>query len=70
MEQQLNTNDAKKVALEIVAEIRALPVRNTPNVRVIRRKYSRMLKKANPEFILDLARSFLRITTSVGLPVS
>ena len=56
MEQQLNTNDAKKVASEIVAEIRALPVRNTPNLRVIRRKYSRMLKKANPEFILDLAR--------------
>jgi 3-methyladenine DNA glycosylase AlkD len=44
------------LAAEIDAEIRALPVQNTPNVRAIRRKYSRRLKKAAPELVLDLVR--------------
>ncbi len=59
MEQALDLNAAQEVALEIDAEIRALPVRNTPNARAIRRKYSRKLQQANPEFILDLARELL-----------
>lgn len=59
MDQLLDLNNAKDVASEINAEIRALPVRNTPNGRIIRRKYSRMLKQASPEFILDLARELL-----------
>ncbi len=59
MEQALDLNAAQKVALEIDAEIRALPVRNAPNARAIRRKYSRKLKQTNPEFILDLARELL-----------
>jgi len=48
------------VALAIDAEIRALPVQNTPNERAIRRKYSRMLKDSNPEFILDVARALIK----------
>ena len=59
MEQALDLNAAQEVALEIDAEIRALPVRNAPNARAIRRKYSRKLKQTNPEFILDLARELL-----------
>ena len=59
MDQALNLNDAKEVALKIDAEIRALPVRNAPNARAVRRKYSRKLKQTNPEFILDLARELL-----------
>lgn len=59
MEQALDLNAAQEVALEIDAEIRALPVRNAPNARAIRRKYSRELKRTNPEFILDLARELL-----------
>ena len=59
MDQSLNLNDAKKVASEIDAEISALPIQNTPSVRAIRRKYSRKLKQANPEFILDLAGELL-----------
>ena len=59
MEQALDLNDAQGVALEIDAEIRALLVRNAPNARAVRRKYSRKLKQANPEFILDLARELL-----------
>jgi 3-methyladenine DNA glycosylase AlkD len=57
MDQQLG--DAEKVASEMDAEIRALPLQNTPNVRAIRRKYSQKLKRAKPEFILDLARALL-----------
>lgn len=38
------------------AEMRALEVPNTPNARAVRRKYSRMLKKAAPEFVLAMAR--------------
>lgn len=60
MNHLLAFNDPKEVASAIDAEIRALPVRNTPNERAIRRKYSRMLKEANPEFILDVARALLK----------
>ena len=45
-----------ELARSIDSEIRQLPVKNTPNMRAIRRKYSNMLKKVKPEFILELAR--------------
>ena len=48
------------VALEMDAEVQALPLRNTPNTRAIRRKYSRMLKEASPEFMLDVTRTLRR----------
>ena len=48
------------MASEIDAEIRALSVRNTPNERAVRRKYSRMLKQASPGFIIDVARILLK----------
>jgi len=54
MDNSMNLN-VKEIAAKIEAELRALPVRNIPNEREIRRKYSQMLKKANPEFILNLA---------------
>lgn len=60
MEQPLAFSNPKEVASEIDAEIRALPLRNTPNERAIRRKYSRLLKQASPEFILDVARALLK----------
>ncbi|MBC7234315.1 MAG: DNA alkylation repair protein [Chloroflexi bacterium] len=47
------------IASEIEAEIRALAVRNTPNVRAIRCGYSRLLQKADPEFVLAVARALL-----------
>jgi 3-methyladenine DNA glycosylase AlkD len=49
-------NSAPEVAALILAECEALPVRNTPNLRFLRRKYSRMLGGADAEFILQLAR--------------
>jgi 3-methyladenine DNA glycosylase AlkD len=59
MDPPLATNNPKQVASEMNAEIRALPVRNTPNTRAIRRKYSRMLEQAGPEFVLDVARTLV-----------
>lgn len=59
MDQLLDLNDVGKVASAIDAEIRALPVQNTPNVRAIRRSYSRKLKQADPEFVLNLSREIL-----------
>jgi 3-methyladenine DNA glycosylase AlkD len=49
----------------ILAEGEALPVRNTPNLRLIRRKYTRMLKGARGEFVLQIARE-LRQTGRYG----
>ncbi len=46
--------DAKRLAAQMDAEIRALPVRNTPKVRAIRRRYSEMLKGSGAQFVLDL----------------
>ena len=51
--------EARKLAAEIVADLRALPVRNTPNERAVRRKYSQKLRRAQPELILALARELL-----------
>ena len=50
-------DDPRHVAAAIDAEIQALPVRNTPNERAVRRTYSRMLKEADPAFVLDVARA-------------
>jgi 3-methyladenine DNA glycosylase AlkD len=46
---------ASEIAALIVAECDALPIRNTANLRLIRCKYSRMLKPADSEFMLQLA---------------
>jgi 3-methyladenine DNA glycosylase AlkD len=59
MQEQGVTEDLGKMASEIDAEIRALPVRNAPTVRAVRRRYSQRLKGAAPEFVLDLGRELL-----------
>lgn len=51
--------DVKATAARIDAEISALPLRNTPNVRPIRRRFSRELQGADPESILNLARELI-----------
>ncbi len=68
MDQKLDWSTAKEVASEIDAEIRALPVRNTPNARAIRRKYSRQLRRAEPEFVLAVARVLLDTYGYRGVP--
>ncbi len=57
---QRTAADIQRTAAEIHAEISALPVKNTPAERAIRRKYSQQLDQATPEFILSLARELFR----------
>lgn len=45
----------RELASSIDAEIKALPIQNTPGVREIRRRYSQQLKSADSSFVLDLA---------------
>ena len=52
----LMPGSAQALARAIDAEIRALPVRNTPNVRAIRREHSKHLQQADPALVLALAR--------------
>jgi 3-methyladenine DNA glycosylase AlkD len=47
------------LAAEIDARIRALPVRNTPAIRAVRRKVSQRLRRASPDFVLALARELI-----------
>ncbi|MFH1609022.1 MAG: DNA alkylation repair protein [Candidatus Bipolaricaulota bacterium] len=54
------SGSAQEVAAAIHAEIRALPVQNTPNTRALRRRYSALLKRESPTFILDVARELLK----------
>jgi 3-methyladenine DNA glycosylase AlkD len=61
MDEQPVPRDVKKVASRFDAEMRALPVRNTPSVRAVRRRYSRELKAAEPEFVLDLVRELVAV---------
>jgi len=60
MDRQPNLNDVRKIAAEIDAQLGALPIRNTPSERDVRRATSRRLKDAEPAFILDLARELLQ----------
>ena len=47
------------LAAEIDAHIQALPVRNSPNIRTVRREYSKRLKNAPADFVLALAATLL-----------
>jgi 3-methyladenine DNA glycosylase AlkD len=49
-------NSASKMAAWIMAECQSLSVRNTPNLRLLRRKYSRILKGTDGDFMLQLAK--------------
>ncbi len=50
---------AQLIASRIHAEIRALPLPNTPSVRAVRRRYTQQLRAAAPRFVLDLADELL-----------
>jgi len=55
-----NLTEPGSLAAAIDAEIRTLLVNNTSNERAVRQKYSRLLKQAGPEFILELAKELFR----------
>lgn len=60
MADTIDEYDINRLAEGIDIEIRSLPVRNVPNIRAIRRKYSNMLKKSEPEIILELGRKIFK----------
>jgi len=59
MDRTVDSSSPGQVAAAIDAEIRALPVRNTPSVRAVRRRYSQALRPAAPAFVLAMARALL-----------
>ena len=68
MDQPLDRRTAKEIATEIEAALQALPVRNAPNQRGVRRSFSRQFKEAAPELVLDVARELIRDYGYRGLP--
>jgi 3-methyladenine DNA glycosylase AlkD len=50
---------ARKLAAAFDAEVQALPERNTPSVRAVRRRYSQQLTQAPAEFVLEVARTLV-----------
>lgn len=52
--------DSKEIAQEIFSEIQVLPVKNTPALRTIRRRYSRNLSQTSPKLIFDIAREIIK----------
>jgi 3-methyladenine DNA glycosylase AlkD len=54
-----SVSSPKELASQIDAEIRALPARDVPGVRAVRRRRSRELQQAPAEFVLAVARALL-----------
>ena len=59
MTQPLLPGSEPALAAQIDAEIRALPLQNTPNIRAVRRRYTRELRGVDAGTILNLARDLL-----------
>jgi 3-methyladenine DNA glycosylase AlkD len=68
MSRRQTTQEIRALAQEIEAEIKALQIYNTPNVRAIRKKYSRRFKNSPPELILDLAYELVHACGYRGVP--
>lgn len=59
MEETWDPVNAAALAAEIDARIQALPVRNSPNVRAVRREYSKRLKNAPRDFVFALTTTLV-----------
>jgi 3-methyladenine DNA glycosylase AlkD len=59
MSEPFLAKEAGALAAEFDAEVRALPKRNTPSVRAVRRRYSRRLKDADGRFALEVGRALV-----------
>jgi 3-methyladenine DNA glycosylase AlkD len=57
MDRESDLGGVAETAMRLSAEIEGLEVKNTPNVRAIRRRYSGALKNARVAFVLDVARA-------------
>jgi 3-methyladenine DNA glycosylase AlkD len=58
---------AQQVASQIDAQIRALPVQNTPNIRAVRRAYSQRLRQAEPDTVMAVAGELLATSGHRGV---
>jgi 3-methyladenine DNA glycosylase AlkD len=56
MAEPVSLRDVAQFATQIRAEVKALARPETAGVRTVRRKYSRTLKPASPDFVVRLAR--------------
>ena len=56
MTEKANLKNASEIAAGFDKEINALKVLNTPIARAVRCRYSKMLKKEKPEFVIAVAR--------------
>jgi 3-methyladenine DNA glycosylase AlkD len=54
-------SDPEKIAEALFAEIKSLPERNTPAMRAVRRKYSRILQDAPAKFVFQLAKPLCKV---------
>ncbi len=54
--------DHKNIAKELLDDIQKVQLKNAPNLRRVRKKYSQKLAQALPEQILDFARYFIKIS--------
>lgn len=57
---KMKDNSFDRVASQIDRTIRALDAPNTAAIRGVRRQFSQELKPAEPEFVLDVARTLIR----------
>jgi 3-methyladenine DNA glycosylase AlkD len=60
MKNKSDQDNVQELARSIINEIRTLSIQNTPNIRAIRRKYSRKLKNADTKLILNLAKEIFK----------
>jgi len=62
MKEKTSTRRARRIAARIERELRALPALNAVTARRVRRRYSRILRQTDPEFVLSLAKAILNST--------
>lgn len=55
MAQQATAASAADTADRLLADVGALSKQNTPNIRAVRRQYSREIRGCQPDFVLDIA---------------
>lgn len=68
MDSLSDQSDVKFISVEIDAEIRGLPLYNTPAERTLLRKYSLMFKEKSPGFMLKLVMELVRNYNYRSLP--
>ena len=67
MNHVIDSGFPQELAAMIDVEIHALPVRNTPSIRTVRRKYSSYLEMAGSGFILELSGILIQAYGHQGL---